>query len=216
MNSLRRFLAVLAEIAPHLPPTHRLLRIDAARRVLKGENLAGVAGSTGLSERLIERTVAILRRGSLGRLTTGVRRVAPMEAAAHRLRLAQLMLGALTEERFEREKAELTAGHLMVEDHRLGRTDTDYRVLNGSRRPIFRINIKFHGSAFEQARERVGLAPAECFALATYKINQALIRQRDEALPYVFLVLSCLELTARVVGDLIPRDFPWFIGMSVK
>lgn len=116
--------------------------------------------------------------------------VAAERIGASRFRIAQLLLGALTEERFQREKEELIAGRLIVEDHRLGRTDTDYRVLNGDRKPIFRINIKYHGSAFEQAQTWVGLAPGDCFALATYKINQALERQRKEALPYVFVVLS--------------------------
>lgn len=127
-----------------------------------------------------------------------------------------MLLGALTEERFEREKEEIIAGRLIVEDHRLGRTDTDYRVLNGGGRPIFRINIKFHGTEFEQARERVGLAPDDCFALATYKIHQALGRQRAEALPYVFLVLSCLGLTARSVSDRVPEGYAWLLGIAAK
>ncbi|MGH9890708.1 MAG: hypothetical protein ACREA0_01730 [bacterium] len=132
----------------------------------------------------------------------------------HRLRLAQLVLGALTEERFGKEKEELAAGRLTVEDHRLGRTDTDYRVLNGGGSPIFRINIKFHGTEFAKAKERVGLDPSDCFALATYKIHQALLRQRAEALPYVFLVLSCLGTTAKSVADIIPEHFPWFLGVA--
>ncbi len=122
----------------------------------------------------------------------------------------------MTEERFEREKQELTAGRLGVEDHRLGRTDTDYRVLNGGGKPIFRINIKFHGSAFQQARVHVGLDPGDCFALATYKIHQALVRQRDESLPYVFLVLSALGVTARSVSDLISEEYAWFVCVSKK
>jgi hypothetical protein len=126
------------------------------------------------------------------------------------------LLGALTEERFEREKEELIAGRLLVEDHRLGRTDTDYRVLNGGGKPFFRINIKYHGSAFKQATTWVGLPPEDCFALATYKINQALQRRREEALPYVFLVLSCLGATARDVSEQVPEDYAWFVCICGK
>ncbi len=216
MTPLKRYLAALAEIAPHLPSAHPLVRIETARRVLIGADPEAISREVALSVGLIDRTVRILRKGSLGGITGKGLRLRPDEMAAHRFRLAQLLLGALTEERFEREKEELTAGLLVIEDHRLGRTDTDYRVLNGGRRPIFRINIKFHGSAFEQARDRVGLAPEDCFALATYKIHQALVRQREEALPYVFLVLSCLGVTARSVSDLIPEDFAWFLAVSGK
>ena len=216
MKSLKRFLAVLAEIAPHLPPAHPLIRIDAARKLLRGADPEALARAAGVAPGLIERSARVLRKGSLGEVTKNVRRIATEQISAHRFRLAQLLLGALAEERFQREKEELTSGRLMIEDHRLGRTDTDYRVLNGDRRPIFRINIKFHGTAFETARERVGLAPEDCFALATYKIHQALARQRDEALPYVFLVLSCLGLTARSVSDRVPEDFAWFVGVSSR
>lgn len=216
MTPLKRFLAVLAEIAPHVPAAHPLVRIDAARRVLLGADPGAVSREASVSPRLIERTVRALRKGNLGAVTGGGPRIRPDELASHRFRLAQLLLGALTEERFEREKEELTAGRLIIEDHRLGRTDTDYRVLNGGRRPIFRINIKFHGTAFEQARDRVGLASEDCFALATYKIHQALVRQREEALPYVFLVLSCLGVTARSVSNLIPEDCAWFLAVAKK
>ena len=216
MTPLKRFLAVLAEIAPYLPAAHPLVRVEAARRVQSGADLGAISQETGLSSSLLDRTTRALRKGSLGRVAGKDSRARPEDVASNRFRLAQLLLGALTEERFEKEKEELTAGRLIIEDHRLGRTDTDYRVLNGGRRPIFRINIKFHGTAFEQARDRVGLAPEDCFALATYKIHQALVRQRDEALPYVFLVLSCLGVTARSVSDLVPADFAWFLAVSGK
>ena len=34
-----------------------------------------------------------------------------------------------------------------------GQTDTDYRVLNGKDRPIYRINVKFFGSLFLERSE---------------------------------------------------------------
>jgi hypothetical protein len=38
------------------------------------------------------------------------------------------------------------------------------------------------------------LEPHDCFALATYKIRNALRRQTEEALPYVFVVESVLTI----------------------
>ena len=173
MTELERFLDVLSEIAPHLPGGHSLLRVEAARRVSLGEESPAVSIATGLAPGLIRRTTRALATGELNAIT-GELTAGPDQVGAQRFRVAQLLLGALTEERFEREEQELTAGRLGVEDHRLGRTDTDYRVLNGGGNPIFRINIKFHGTAFQQARVYVGLDPDDCFALATYKIHQAL------------------------------------------
>lgn len=215
MTPLRRFLTRLSEIAERLPRTHPLRRVDAAQRLLAGHSAQEIEAVTAAQLPLVERTAKQLRKGALFRLP-GLRRATPRDIAAQRFRLAQLLLGALTEERFGREKEELVAGRLTVEDHRLGRTDTDYRVLNGGGKPIFRINIKFHGTAFEQAQDRVGLAPTDCFPLATYKIHQALVRQREEALPYVFLVLSALGLTARSVSEEVPEDYAWLVAISAK
>jgi len=215
VTPLRRFLTRLSEISHHLPKTHALTRVDAAQRLLRGHAWEGLEASTSAPLPLVERTAKLLRKGALYRLP-GLRKATARDIAAQRFRLAQLLLGILTEQRFGREKEELVAGRLTVEDHRLGRTDTDYRVLNGGGKPIFRINIKFHGTAFEQAQDRVGLSPADCFPLATYKIHQALVRQGDEALPYVFLVLSALGLTARSVSEEISEDYAWFVAICAK
>jgi stress-induced morphogen len=59
----------------------------------------------------------------------------------------------------------------------------------------------------------VGLEPEDCFALATYKINNALKRQEEERLPYVFLVLSVPELSAPEVARLIPADYVWALAV---
>lgn len=91
-----------------------------------------------------------------------------------------------------------------LSDVRGARTDTDYRVLNGGARPVFRINIKFHGGVFRRAAELVGLAPEDCFALATYKIHLALRKQDEENLPYVFVVVGVRGLSADDVGRSIP------------
>jgi hypothetical protein len=121
--------------------------------------------------------------------------------------LGQLLLGLLAERAFEEiYKTTLGTTELRLEDAREGRTDTDYRVLNGAGRPVFRMNIKFHGTLFRQAMELVGLAPEDCFALATYKIKQGLDKQDSEVLPYVFVVLSC-PVSALDVGAAIPSEF---------
>lgn len=134
--------------------------------------------------------------------------------AQRRLGIAQMLLGALAERRFEELNNEITGpGVIRVEDHRPSRTDTDYRLLNGHDRPICRLNIKFHGTPFREARRYVGLEPEDCFALATYKINNALKRQEAEGLPYVFLVLSVPEISAAEVGKLVPADYVWAVAV---
>ena len=61
--------------------------------------------------------------------------------------------------------------------------------------------------------DNVGLEPEDCFALVTYKINNAVRRQTEERLPYVFLVLSVPELNANEVAKLIPDDYVWTLAV---
>ncbi len=133
--------------------------------------------------------------------------------------LGQLLLGFLAERAFESiYKRTLGTSELHLEDAREGRTDTDYRVLNGKGRQIFRINIKFHGTLFRQAKELVGLAPEDCFALAAYKIKQGLDKQEREVIPYLFVVVSC-PVSALDVGAAIPKglvDLACLIHASKK
>jgi hypothetical protein len=118
---------------------------------------------------------------------------------------SQLLLAALAERAFERlYRRTLGAEELHLEDQRSGYTETDYRVLNGSRRPVFRLNIKFHGTLFANARAMVGLEPPDCFGLATYKVWQGIQKQQVEVLPYVFAVVSVPGLTAESVGEIVP------------
>ena len=95
---------------------------------------------------------------------------------------------------------------LVLEDDRSSRSDTDFRVLNGERRRVFRINIKYHGSPFRRAQELVGLEPEDCFALATYKIHLAIKKQEAESLPYVFVVVGVPSMTGEQVGQAFPED----------
>lgn len=87
-----------------------------------------------------------------------------------------------------------------LRDLREGRTDTDYRLHNGRGRPIYRVNIKFHGSQFRRGREMVGLDSSDCFALATYKIHSAIEKQKQEGLPYFFAIVGVPTSRVRVGG----------------
>lgn len=137
-------------------------------------------------------------------------RISPMQVeieARVRRNLGQLLLGHLAEHTFEDiYKKSLGTSELKLEDDRASRSDTDYRVLNGQGRPVFRINIKFHGSPFQRAMELVKLEPDDCFALATYKIHFALEKQDQEHLAYIFLIVGVPSLTGAVVGASLPEN----------
>lgn len=129
--------------------------------------------------------------------------------------LGQLVLGELAEHEFERiYKSTLGTTELVLEDHRTGRTETDYRVLNGSGLPVFRVNIKFHGTLFRKAKELVGLEPEDCFALATYKIWQGLQKEEKETLPYLFVVVSLPGTHGEVVGNELPEELQTILLLS--
>lgn len=125
-----------------------------------------------------------------------------------RLILGQLLLGKSAEIAFEDiYRAEMHAHELELRDLREGRTDTDYRLYNGRGRPVYRLNIKFHGARFRRAAELVGLEPEDCFALATYKIGSALQKQHDDQLPYLFAIVGVAGLNAEAVGREVPTRF---------
>lgn len=119
--------------------------------------------------------------------------------------LGQLLVGRAAETAFETiYEQEMKSHEMELRDLRESRSDTDYRLYNGDGRPIYRLNIKFHGALFANAREVVGLDPEDCFALATYKIHGALKKQEDEHLPYIFVVVGERSLTGANVGRRIP------------
>ena len=122
------------------------------------------------------------------------------------LMLGQLVLGTLAEQAFEEiYHRELGTSEFRLDDYRESRNDTDYRMLNGGGRPLFRINSKFHGSQFRRAKELVGLEPADCFALATYKIWSAIEKQKAESMPYLFIVISS-PITSESVANEVPAE----------
>ncbi len=84
---------------------------------------------------------------------------------------------------------------------------------------MFRLNIKFHGSQFRNAKGLVGLDPSDCFALATYKIFQGVEKQKAEFIPYLFVIVGVPDLTGAVVGGVIPQamvEFSAFIHAAPK
>lgn len=132
--------------------------------------------------------------------------------------LGQLLIGRAAEIAFEdiyRQEIGSDIEFKLV-DLREGRTDTDYRVLNGKDRPIYRVNIKFVGSTFRRAVELVGLEPDDCFPLATYKIFGALQKQEKEHLPYIFAIVGVPNLTAASIQDQLPTDDLQIVALFSK
>lgn len=122
--------------------------------------------------------------------------------------LGQLLVGRAAERAFEDIfREEMESEELEVRDLREGRTDTDYRLYNGQGRPVYRINIKFHGALFERAPEMVGIEPNDCFALATYKIQGSLKKQEEEGLPFIFAIVGVRLLSGEKVGARIPSKY---------
>jgi hypothetical protein len=119
--------------------------------------------------------------------------------------LGSLVTGQAAERAFEQIYAtDMQTSEVELVDDRTKHTDADYILKNGQGKPLYRLNIKLHGSVFRQARERVGLEPEDCFPLATYKISFALRKQNEQHLPYLFVVVTVPGLTAERVGGMLP------------
>jgi len=216
LEDFERLLRTVRDVFQGTPPpkTRDIRRVFAIGSVLEGESAKAVAAELNLQARNIERLAKEVERRGLAGLISYEKLTKKAVLAHRRQGIAQMLLGALAERRFEELSDEITGpGVLRLEDHRPSRTDTDYRLLNGSGNPICRLNIKFHGTLFRDAKKYVGLDPEDCFALATYKINNALRRQEEEGLPYVFLVLSVPEMSASEVARLVPPDYVWTLAV---
>lgn len=119
--------------------------------------------------------------------------------------LGQMLLGRCAELAFENQyRHEMEAEELELVNVSDAGSDTDYRLHNGQGRKLYRINIKFHGAQFRRAPELVGLAPEDCFPLATYKIKSALEKQEEEGKPYFFAIVGVPHLTKSVAGERLP------------
>jgi len=215
VRDFQRLAQALHDVLPEASTSkvREVRQIFAVERALAGEEIKSVSRSLKLQQHGVETLVGRVRQQGLAGVLPYLDRTSVPELAKRRLGIAQMLLGELAERRFEAVIQEVTGGGVLrIEDHRPSRTDTDYRLLNGHNNPICRFNIKFHGSLFREARRFVGLDPEDCFALATYKINNALQRQQNERLPYIFLVLSVPDLSAAEVGRLVPDEYVWALA----
>ena len=211
---LDRYVRWMEDIFADREPPRMALRARAIQRVLNGESIEDVTADTRLPKYHLRRWVEAVGAGDfyewLGRRE-------PSEERIQRARqgIAQMMLATVAEEHFEALATGSLRDHgFSVEDDRVGRTDTDYRVIDRAGRPVLRINIKFHGTLFRQAEEYVRLAPGDCFALATYKIHGALLRQDQERLPYVFLIISVPTFPRQTLEGQISTDLAWLASVS--
>jgi hypothetical protein len=208
LADLDQLLAAADRVYPAGSPIKALAMLAAARRVKAGEELKAVAKDIGTTAKALGAVVDAPDpvQAALG-CELGAARQDEKLMRRVRQSLGQLLVGHLAEREFETiYRKEMGTDQLRLEDDRSARNDTDYRVLNGGGRRVFRINIKFFGSKFRNAKELVGLDPEDCFALATYKIKQGLDKQHQEVLPYLFVIVGVPELTGERAGTAIPED----------
>lgn len=183
-------------------------------RVAETGSLPDIARACGLTKK---RAHEVLTAPDL--LTALFGGATPSDRAAKSARqmLGNLIVGRCAERVFvEHYKREAATNELALSDLRESRSDTDYRLLNGKGRPVYRINIKFVGSVFRRAPELVGLEPQDCFALATYKIGASLQKQMADRLPFLFVVVSVPGLSAEEVGTKAPADILEFLGLVTQ
>lgn len=205
----------LVEILSRLYPSTRWPKpfnlLQAAEAVAAGGELATSARAAGTTAAHLSKFI-----NSSDQLVALFGSEAPDEDTAKNVRqiLGNLIVGQCAEITFEEMyKAHVQTTELELRDMREGRSDTDYRLFNGRGRPVYRVNIKFHGTLFRRAKEMVGLEPEDCFALATYKIAGALQKQKDDELPYIFVIVSVPNLTADSIGASVPEDLQEFVAL---
>lgn len=211
VEDLNGLISVAREIYPSDLP-RPLGLVEAALRVRSGENHREVARSLSSTPRRMEQLAASADPLQDVLHTTLAEGLQAMPRA--REVVGQLLLGEIAEQAFvEMYRDIMGTSDLKLQDDRGARGDTDYRVLNGQGRPVFRINIKFHGSRFQKAPELVGLDSEDCFALATYKIWQGLQKHEKEALPYVFVIVGVSGLRGADAGQVIPEEMAHLLGV---
>lgn len=212
---LDRFVALCESLGALGPADARTLsRSKALQRLLGGEPVEAVSTEFGMAVAHLNRWTDVLR---IDGFYEWIRKAEPTESRLARARIgvAQMLLGELAEQHFENVAARLVGEQgYRIEDHRVGRTDTDYRLLTPDGRALFRLNIKFHGTLFAQAREYVNLEPKDCFALATYKISAALKKQDEEGLPYLFLIVSVPDFPSETIQRSIDAEWVWLASVT--
>ena len=207
LRSVEDLLATIESIYRDQEVPKPFLLLRSLQRIRHGSDPKAVAAEIGSTQKhlrsLVEAEDPIAQ--ALGSDLTSS--ASDERLAKARRMLGQLLLGLTAERAFEEiYKSRMGATELRLEDDRESRSETDYRVLNGRGIPVFRINIKFHGTRFRKAADLVGLEPDDCFALATYKIFQGLQKQNKEVLPYIFAIVGVANLTGALVGEAIPDD----------
>jgi hypothetical protein len=167
----------------------------------EGCGVKEAAESVGVTERRL--AAAVQSEDSLGFvLGESEAKAKPNDVTRRRNLVGQLIVGRAAEVVFEEiYQRELGSSEFTIADHRLSRSETDYRMLDGSQRPVYRLNIKFFGSLFRAAQQYVKLDPEDCFPLATYKIRAALNKQHEENLAYIFVVVGVPGLTGKSVAE---------------
>lgn len=200
-GELLRTLAALYGDDPWPKPLHLLRGLQL---VGEGTGIREAARSVGTSQSRL-RQASSARDPLLDVLGSTLRSI--RQGSDRAQMLGQLLLGRCAELAFEDiYRSEVGTQEFELRDLREGRTDTDYRLYNGQGRPVYRVNIKFHGSQFRRAQELVGLDPDDCFALATYKIHSALQKQEEEGLPYIFAIVGVPNLTGSNIGSELPSN----------
>jgi hypothetical protein len=217
VEAFERLLATLERLPvepSHVPEYRDALAI---KRILYGESPEVVSAEVGRPKRWLAKTAqAVQARGLAGLIPKLEERLDRLETRRQWIAqgIAQMLLGKLTERRFELLEPEITrTGRIRMETRVAERTATDYLLIDERGDSLCRINIKFHGTLFRGAHVLVGLPPEDCFALATYKIQAANLQQDEDHYPYVFFVLSIPHLTAASVADSVPEDFVWVQGV---
>lgn len=207
LETLDDLLDVVGKVFTGKEPPRPFLRLQAVNRLKAGESSREIARSIRSTSKSVETLSAAIDPVATVFHFDLAAAAAPERMSKARAILGQMLLGAIAERAFEDiYKATMGTSELRLEDFRGSRNETDYRVLNGKEIPVFRINIKFHGTQFRNAATLVGLDPTDCFALATYKIHQALLKQDKEVLPYIFAIVGVANLTGALVGEAFPED----------
>jgi hypothetical protein len=119
-----------------------------------------------------------------------------------------MLVARIAEDEFESRYSDAMQGQeFTFADQRFEGTDTDFLVVDALERPAFRMNIKAHGTFFQQAQMFVGLDPEDTYALATYKVRQAVRKSQAEALPFLFAIVSSEDLASAPLADGLPDEY---------
>jgi hypothetical protein len=144
LRSLDDLLGLIGRLYPEDAPKPFLL-LQGVTRIKAGKDAGQEARSVHSTKKRLEGVAAAadpieeLFGCNLASAAEAVAMRRPQEM------IGQLLLGELAERAFERiYKETMGTNELILEDAREARNETDYRVLNGQRRPVFRINIKFY------------------------------------------------------------------------